>query len=122
MIYSFLVNLFLIKFFMKLSDSEKRDLIQLIEKDKFLPDKYRFLIFEKVDQVELIWNGKSSEITNVVLPFQIIEQVDEPRDEKIAYLQGSLIDNETGRQLSGWSNKLIWGDNKFILCRLRMDL
>ena len=31
--------------------------------------------FEKVDQVELIWNGKSSEITNVVLPFQIIEQV-----------------------------------------------
>ena len=119
MIYSFLVNLFLIKFFMKLSDSEKRDLIQLIEKDKFLPDKYRFLIFEKVDQVELIWNGKSSEITNVVLPFQIIEQVDEPRDEKIDYLQGSLIDNETGRQLSGWTNKLIWGDNKFVLSSLK---
>ena len=104
---------------MKLSDSEKRDLIQLIEKNNFLPDKYRFLIFEKADQVELIWNGKSSEITNVVLPFQIIEQVDEPRDEKIDYLQGSLIDNETGRQLSGWSNKLIWGDNKFVLSSLK---
>ena len=87
--------------------------------DNFLPDKYRFIIFEKADQVELIWNGKSSEITNVVLPFQIIEQVDEPRDEKIDYLQGSFIDNETGRQLSGWTNKLIWGDNKFVLSSLK---
>ena len=104
---------------MKLSDSEKRDLIQLIEKDNFLPDKYRFKIFEKAGQVELIWNGKSSEITNVVLPFQVIEQVDEPRNEKIDFLQGSLIDNETGRQLSGWTNKLIWGDNKFILSSLK---
>ena len=102
---------------MKLSDSEKRDLIQLIEKNNFLPDKYRFLIFEKADQVELTWNGKSDEITNVVLPFQIIEQVDEPRSEsKIS--QGSF-DFASGRQITGWTNKLIWGDNKYILSSLK---
>ena len=30
-------------------------------------------------EVELIWNGKASEVTNIVLPFQVIGQVDEPR-------------------------------------------
>jgi len=29
--------------------------------------------------VELVWNGKTSEVSNIVLPFQAIEQVDEPR-------------------------------------------
>ena len=64
---------------MKLSDSEKRDLIKLIEKGKNLPEKYRFLLFEDTNQVELNWNGKSSEVTNIVLPFQVIGKVDEPR-------------------------------------------
>ena len=64
---------------MKLSDSEKRDIINLIQKDFNLPEKYRFLLFDKVDQVELNWYGKSNEVTNIVLPFQIIEQIDEPR-------------------------------------------
>jgi len=27
--------------------------------------------------VELVWNGKTNEVCNVVLPFQLIEQVDE---------------------------------------------
>ena len=104
---------------MKLSDSEKRDLINLIEKGIFLPDKYRFLIFENINQVELNWNGKSSEITNVALPFQIIEQVDEPREENLHYKQSELIDFDSGRQLKGWTNKLIWGDNKYILSSLK---
>jgi hypothetical protein len=30
-------------------------------------------------EVELIWNGKTSDVTNIVLP---IEQVDEPRKSK----------------------------------------
>ena len=29
-------------------------------------------LFEKNDEIELLWNGKSNEITNVNLPFQII--------------------------------------------------
>ena len=31
---------------MKLTESEKREILQLIEKDKPLPDKYRFLLFD----------------------------------------------------------------------------
>ena len=104
---------------MKLSDSEKRDLVNLVERGKYLPEKFRFLLFEKTDQVELNWNGKSREITNVDLPFQVIEQVDEPREENKDFLQGSLIDSESGRQIKGWTNKLIWGDNKYILSSLK---
>ena len=66
---------------MKLSDGEKRDLINLIEKGQYLPEKFRFLLFQNSDQVELIWNGKSNEQTSINLSFQIIEQVDEPREE-----------------------------------------
>jgi hypothetical protein len=68
---------------MPLTENEKRDVVRLIEENRTLPEKYRFLLFEQSKQVELIWNGKSDEITNVSLPFQIIEQIDEPRDEKV---------------------------------------
>jgi adenine-specific DNA-methyltransferase len=54
------------------------------------------------------------------LPFQVIEQVDEPRAEKPedTALQSGLFDAR-GRQLKGWTNKLIWGDNKLILSSLK---
>ncbi len=105
---------------MFLSDNEKRDLIKYIESGKELPEKYRFLLFEDKKEVELVWNGKTNEVTNVVLPFQTIEQVDEPRSEKDLKLQGSLFDiDNRGRQIKGWTNKLIWGDNKLILSSLK---
>ena len=67
---------------MKLTNNEKREILKLIEADKPLPDKYRFLLFDDKREVELVWNGKTSEVTNIVLPFQVIEQVDEPRKSK----------------------------------------
>lgn len=105
---------------MKLTDNEKREILKLLENDKPLPDKYRFLLFDDKREVELIWNGKSNEVTNIVLPFQVIEQVDEPRAEKLedSALQMSMFDTR-GRQKSGWTNKLIWGDNKLILSSLK---
>ena len=105
---------------MRLSDSEIRDINKHLEAGKPLPDKYRFLLFEDKREVELVWNGKTSEVCNVVLPFQVIEQVDEPRAEKPedTSLQLELFD-ERGRQLKGWTNKLIWGDNKLILSSLK---
>jgi len=102
---------------MKLSDNEKRDIVRLIEEDKNLPEKYRFLLFDSSKQVELRWNGKSDEITNIDLPFQIIEQIDEPRNEKVKFAQSSFEFN-SGQQTRGWTNKLIWGDNKYILASL----
>ncbi len=103
---------------MKLTDNEKRDVVKLIEEGKVLPEKYRFLLFDESKQVELTWNGKSDEVTNVVLPFQIIEQIDEPRNEEVKMAQGSF-DFTSGRQMTGWTNKLIWGDNKYILSSLK---
>ncbi len=126
---------------MKLTDSEKRDAIKLIEAGKPLPDKYRFLLFDDKREVELIWNGKTNEVTNIVLPFQVIEQIDEPRQEQAPqigpqdpefrklskkkkeevianFYQDSLFDAR-GRQQKGWTNKLIWGDNKLILSSLK---
>src|SRR3989339_352819 len=101
-----------------LTDNEKRDIIKYIEAGKPLPDKYRFLLFDEKREVELVWNGKTNEVTNAVLPFQFIEQVDEPRSETEMKMQGELFDF-SGRQVSGWTNKLIWGDNKLILSSLK---
>ncbi len=100
----------------KLTEQEQQEIIRFLEAGKPLPDKYRFLLFEDKREVELVWNGKTSEVCNVVLPFQVIEQVDEPRAEKPTSLQFGLFDTDArGRQLKGWTNKLIWGDNKLIL-------
>ena len=104
---------------LNLTDSEKRDIVQYIEEGKELPEKYRFLLFENKRQVELLWNGKSDEITNVVLPFQTIECVDEPRSEEQKKLENYDLFDFSGRQIQGWTNKLIWGDNKYILSSLR---
>ena len=104
---------------MKLSDNEIRDITGLLEEGKPLPDKYRFMLFGDNREIELVWNGKSGDVTNVVLPFQTIEHVDEPRPEKDVMAQPELFDLATGRQLKGWTNKLIWGDNKFILSSLK---
>lgn len=104
----------------RLTLQEQQEVIRFIEAGKPLPDKYRFLLFEDKREVELVWNGKTGDVTNVVLPFQTIEVVDEPRAEKPEdlALQSNLFDTR-GRQMGGWTNKLIWGDNKLILSSLK---
>lgn len=109
---------------LKLSEQEKQDIIRYLESNKELPEKYRFMLFEDKREVELVWNGKTNEICNIVLPFQTIEQVDEPRAEKpedtAPFQQLDLFDvDNRGRQLKGWTNKLIWGDNKLIISSLK---
>ena len=51
-----------------------------------------------------------------MLPFQTLEHIDEPREE--TKVQSDLFDAR-GRQKGGWTNKLIWGDNKLILSSLK---
>ncbi len=103
---------------MKLLDSEKRDLINLIKNDKKLPEKYRYLLFQDAKKVEINWEDKNFGLYDPNLPFQVIEQIDEPRTENIKLIQSSF-DFNTGRQIRGWSNKLIWGDNKQIIASLK---
>ena len=100
----------------ELSEAEQRDLFNLIQQGKPLPEKYRFILFEDKREVELVWNGKTRDVCTTVLPFQSLEHIDEPRSE--TKTQGDLFDSR-GRQMKGWSNKLIWGDNKLILSSLK---
>jgi adenine-specific DNA-methyltransferase len=102
------------------SDKEKQEIKDLIDRGESLPAKYRHLLFAEPNGVELIWPGKTHEVANVVLPFQSIEQIDEPRSGTAA-AQSDLfqMDRSTGRQSGGWTNKLIWGDNKLVLSSLK---
>ena len=105
-----------------LSEKEKKEIFRLVEAREPLPDKYRFLLFQDKKQVELVWNGKTLRTTNLALPFQTIETADEPREEEpeTGDQQQSLFAlDERGRQTAGWTNKLIWGDNKLILSSLK---
>lgn len=106
---------------MRLNDNEIRDIVKYLEAGKPLPERYRFILFEDKREVELVWNGKTNEVTNIVLPFQIVEQIDEPRIEKGEQAEGAQynIFDTRGRQQTGWTNKLIWGDNKLILSSLK---
>ncbi|SCC94419.1 Type III restriction-modification system, Mod subunit [Thiomonas sp. X19] len=100
----------------ELSEAEQRDLVTLIQQGKALPEKYRFILFEDKREVELVWNGKTRDVCTTVLPFQTLEHIDEPRTE--TRTQADLFDSR-GRQQKGWTNKLIWGDNKLILSSLK---
>jgi len=102
----------------RLSDHEIRDITKALEAGIPIDDKYRYLIFKEARQVELVWNGKNTHLQDVVLPFQVIEHIDEPRDEVKLEQQQSLFDT-SGKKVQGWSNKLIWGDNKYVLSSLK---
>jgi DNA modification methylase len=104
-----------------LSEREKEQIKGLIDAGQPLPARYRAVLFADPPEAELIWPGKTSEVTNVVLPFQTIEQIDEPRAEAGAHHVADLFDFDatTGRQSGGWINKLIWGDNKLVLAALK---
>jgi adenine-specific DNA-methyltransferase len=104
---------------MDLTDAEKLEVQALVARGEPLPDKYRWKLFAQPRQTELIWPGKTSEVTNVVLPFQVIEHVDEPREETVATTTDLFATGATGRQSGGWTNKLIWGDNKLVLSSLK---
>lgn len=104
---------------MKLTDNERREIDRLLDMGRPLPDKYRWLLFDDKREVELVWNGKTNEVCNIVLPFQTIEIVDEPRSEKPEQTTQLDVFDTRGRQSAGWTNKLIWGDNKLILSSLK---
>jgi hypothetical protein len=108
----------------RLSDQERQAVMRFLEVDEPLPEKYPLLLFEDKRQVELVWNGKTNTVYNVVWPFQTSEQVDEPQaaqpEDAMALQQTDLFNTDLRRrQLKGWTNKLIWGDSKFILSSLK---
>lgn len=83
-----------------------------------------------VKRTELVWKGKYDDNGKLFpvdrpgpYPFQIVEVVNTPRiGHTDNAIQSSLFDiwkgNEGATFEDGWKNKLIWGDNKFVMSSL----
>lgn len=83
-----------------------------------------------IKRTELVWKGKYDDDGKLIpvdlpgpYPFQIVEIVNSPRiGHDIRGVQTSLYDTWQGNEGStfedGWKNKLIWGDNKFVMSSL----
>lgn len=104
---------------MELSERDREIIKGYIDRGEPLPPKYKLMLFADAPEVELVWQGKTSEVTNVVLPFQSIEHIDEPRAEVGKQDDSLFASDARGRQSAGWTNKLIWGDNKLVLSSLK---
>lgn len=102
---------------MNLSENDKQIILRHIQEGQPLPKEYIYKLFADDEDVFLFWNGRKEEVTNSVLPFHSIEHIDERRME-VAEQTDLFSVNEKGRQEKGWTNKLIWGDNKLILSSL----
>jgi len=72
---------------------------------------------------ELVWEGKRTQIERVPLPFQVIETINQSRAtrEQTPLLAGlpppPLFEGVVSNK-DVWRNKLIWGDNKYVLASL----
>jgi len=68
-------------------------------------------------KLELRWKGKRTEVERIVLPFQVVETINEPRVGERK--QAELLSRQMPKWwLEGWKNKLIWGDNKYVMSSL----
>ncbi len=85
----------------------------------------------EIKKTELVWPGKYDDDGKLIpiekpgpFPFQIVESINEPRVDKGDEVsqQTSLFDiwkgDEGTTYEEGWKNKLIWGDNKFVMSSL----
>ncbi len=84
----------------------------------------------RTTRMELVWpgkyddNGDAVEPPRVALPFQLIEVIEEGRASREALVQGTLPlfgARPTSVSDDGWRNKLIWGDNLYVLSSLLED-
>ncbi len=66
--------------------------------------------------IELNWKNKRQEVDKIVLPFQKIETVSISRTGK-----NTLVPTIRTTDDVSWRNKLIWGDNKYVLASLLKD-
>ena len=103
---------------MTLAENDKNRIIELIKAGEKLPKEYIYKLFADEEDVFLFWNGRKEDVTNIALPFHSIEHIDEPRKETVKSGENFGMFDMRGRQLKGWTNKLIWGDNKLILSSL----
>ncbi|MCL0089624.1 hypothetical protein M1O54_04650 [Dehalococcoidia bacterium] len=72
-------------------------------------------------RTELVWPGKRTQVERIALPFQVVETVNQSRAtrEQTPMLAGlpfpPLFE---ARPDTSWKNKLIWGENKYVMASL----
>lgn len=69
----------------------------------------------EVNQTGLYWPGKRTEVDRVILPFQVVETINEGKADR-ERAQRDIFTKQAKDDL--WRNKLIWGDNKYIMASL----
>jgi adenine-specific DNA-methyltransferase len=57
---------------MNLTERDKPTIEEHLDRGEPLPPKYK-LMFADAPEVELIWQGRSIEVTTVVVPFQSVD-------------------------------------------------
>jgi len=68
----------------------------------------------EVDHTGLYWPEKTTEVDRVILPFQTVETI----NESMAGRDNGALLRQRKEAIPGWRNKLIWGDNKYIMASL----
>ena len=74
----------------------------------------------KEQPLGLYWKGKRTTVDKVVLPFQsleLIETINESRASRVKGKDDMFYSKPTVSQ-EDWRNKLIWGDNKYVMSAL----
>jgi len=69
----------------------------------------------QVNQTGLYWPGKRTEVDRVILPFQTVETINESKADR-EKVQRELFTKKALDDV--WRNKLIWGDNRYIMASL----
>ena len=65
----------------------------------------------------LYWQGKKTEVERISLPFQTIETINESRATRERE-KDSLLKGLKKKEDPAWYNRLIWGDNKYVMASL----
>ena len=72
-------------------------------------------------RTELVWPGKRTQVERIALPFQVVETINQSRAtrEQMPMLAGlpapPLFEAKAD---SSWRNKIIWGDNRYVMASL----
>jgi len=74
-------------------------------------------------RTELVWSGKRTQVERIPLPFQVIETINQSRATReqtplLAGLPPPPLFEGVASDKDVWRNKLIWGDNKYVLASL----
>lgn len=97
----------------RLTDQQKQEIIQRLNDDMPLPERYRFLLFNNSPQAGCLFKCLAEDMCREVRGLRIIEQIGRP------YPAESVTDSGNEKNVNGfWRNKLVCGDNRLILSSL----